>query len=719
MAELPQTVVYIHGIGNQYAPSILKKKWDEALFKIDMGERTRIAYWADIRYPQPLTDGMEEYSMKSQEISRPALSLEVIEEMENLLPYGDEAQSYARVLAKKFVNLDTERHIKTEQFEAKVFPGFLRSYLFRLITKAFIQDTAAYFFDKKQREAMRERLRGILIPEGGPYIVVAHSQGTIIAYDVLRELESSGVKVPLFVTIGSPLGTSEIQDHLLKPLSVPQQVDKWLNFADLFDPVAFDKGLKNEFSPHEKICDKEVHNLDRNPHSSTGYLGTKEVQQAVKDSIGSGFVDPLSSFVIAKNVASDMSDAKKRVLVLIELNEEMSGNTLEEKKAALEKELCSVAKIDPKILKIDPLRRYIAAELTASELHYLSARHKHLKIANIWKNSEKRALLDSSTHVVKAFPAHIGYGATGKDISWAVLDTGIQVDHPHFSTHNNIKGYYDCTRMGEPVKTNASDKNGHGSHVAGIIAGAGNSKQYEKIKGIAPEANLYIYKVLDDDGRGNDSWIIKALDHIACINESSPGLVIHGINLSLGGYFDPSVYGCGHSPICRELRRLWRMGVVVCIAAGNEGRLIVETINGEQDINVDISIGDPANLEEAIAVGSVHKDQPHMHGISYFSSRGPTADGRAKPDVVAPGEKILSCNSNFGGLDYYIKKSGTSMACPHVSGVIAAFLSVRREFIGYPDKVKEVLLSHCTDLKRDRYHQGAGIPNLVMMLTVI
>ncbi len=161
------------------------------------------------------------------------------------------------------------------------------------------------------------------------------------------------------------------------------------------------------------------------------------------------------------------------------------------------------------------------------------------------------------------------------------------------------------------------------------------------------------------------------------------------------------------------------MGVVVCIAAGNEGRLIIETVEGEQELNLDLSIGDPANLDEALAVGSVHKEQPHLYGISYFSSRGPTADGRAKPDLVAPGERIVSCNARFVAkkpATHYVPMSGTSMACPHVSGIIASYLSARREFIGRPDQVKEIVLSHCTDLKRDRYHQGAGMPNLVRML---
>jgi subtilisin family serine protease len=236
---------------------------------------------------------------------------------------------------------------------------------------------------------------------------------------------------------------------------------------------------------------------------------------------------------------------------------------------------------------------------------------------------------------------------------------------------------------------------------------------------MAPHAKLVVYKVLDDKGSGEDAWIIKALDHIAAQNDNhSGGLAIHGINLSLGGPFDSTVYGCGFSPICAELRRLWRGGVLVVVASGNEGQLDVQTTDGEFQLNTAISIGDPANLEECIAVGSVNADQPHLYGVSSFSSRGPTADGRGKPDVVAPGERISSCNSRFrhDGSELYYPESGTSMAAPHVSGMLAAFLSVRREFRGRPDEVKRLLLDTCTDIGRDRYHQGRGIPNLMQML---
>ena len=136
---------------------------------------------------------------------------------------------------------------------------------------------------------------------------------------------------------------------------------------------------------------------------------------------------------------------------------------------------------------------------------------------------------------------------------------------------------------------------------------------------------------------------------------------------------------------------------------------------------MDLTINDPGNADLGITVGATHRNMPHVYGVSYFSSKGPTGDGRLKPDLVAPGERILSCAagkrrqdavSKVGDVDY-VEDSGTSMAAPHVSGVIAAFLSVRQEFIGKPETVKEIFLSTATDLRRDRNFQGQGLVDLM------
>ena len=140
-----------------------------------------------------------------------------------------------------------------------------------------------------------------------------------------------------------------------------------------------------------------------------------------------------------------------------------------------------------------------------------------------------------------------------------------------------------------------------------------------------------------------------------------------------------------------------------------------------------MTINDPGNAERAITVGSTHRDAPHAYGVSYFSSKGPTGDGRRKPDLVAPGERITSCaagraaRGGAGGdgpddTAVYVEDSGTSMAAPHVSGAIAALLSVRREFIGCPEEVKRIVVESATSLGRTAEFQGAGLLDLMRAL---
>ena len=102
---------------------------------------------------------------------------------------------------------------------------------------------------------------------------------------------------------------------------------------------------------------------------------------------------------------------------------------------------------------------------------------------------------------------------------------------------------------------------------------------------------------------------------IAAMNEGSSSLPIHGINLSLGSNFDPANYSCGHTPLCQELRRLWRQGVIICLAAGNEGYSMLRSDSGLIHANMPLSISDPANLDEAIAIGSVHRPAAQIRGF--------------------------------------------------------------------------------------------------------
>ena len=354
--------------------------------------------------------------------------------------------------------------------------------------------------------------------------------------------------------------------------------------------------------------------------------------------------------------------------------------------------------------------------------------------------------MNRSVSTVKADAAHLSFSALGDDIVWAVMDSGIDEQHPHFKQHDNL----DVGPDFDHADFTGSDANpledplGHGTHVAGIIAGglaAGEGtkisgirkykdeddevqtqeQEIERITGMAPHTKLLSLKVLDNSGSGITRNLMRAIDYVQQINGYGRRLKIHGVNMSVGYEFEPEWFACGQSPLCVEVDHLVRSGVVVVVAAGNTGYGWQNVGGRTVSAGLDLTINDPGNAQRAITVGSTHRDSPHVYGVSYFSSKGPTGDGRPKPDLIAPGEKILSCAAGkklatVGRQQkepVYAEDSGTSMAAPHVSGVIAAFLSVRREFIGRSDDVKEIFTSTATDLKRDKTFQGHGLVDLM------
>jgi hypothetical protein len=257
-------------------------------------------------------------------------------------------------------------------------------------------------------------------------------------------------------------------------------------------------------------------------------------------------------------------------------------------------------------------------------------------------------------------------------------------------------------------------RNGHGTHVAGIIGGSG---------GLCPDIQLYDYRVLDEDGRGNEFAVVAALRHILDLTQQAihadptgrtRDIPIHGINLSLALDADVTSDACGWSLVCRVCDELVRAGVVVVAAAGNTGfeDRTGAMLSTGQDFRT-VSITDPGNTDRVITVGSTDPDRPREYGVSYFSARGPTADGRAKPDLVAPGNSITSSYGYRRGDDdrenVAATLSGTSMAAAHVSACAALLMARHRELVGKPDDIKSILTSTATDLRRDRSFQGAGL----------
>jgi serine protease AprX len=248
--------------------------------------------------------------------------------------------------------------------------------------------------------------------------------------------------------------------------------------------------------------------------------------------------------------------------------------------------------------------------------------------------------------------------------------------------------------------------------------GAGVERvELDRISGMAPRAKILSLQVLRDDRTGDVAALLEALEYVQELNRGGRELNVHGVNLSLGYPFDPSWFGTGLSPVCREVDRLVAMGVCVVASAGNTGYGAArDTAGREMRLGFGMTINDPGNAARAITVGSTSL-KPYQTGVSYFSSKGPTGDGRLKPDLVAPGERVVSAGAGSmlaraqehvadAG---YVEDSGTSMSAPHVSGVAAAFLSVHKEFVGRPDDVKRILMKSAGDLGRERTFQGAGL----------
>ncbi len=257
---------------------------------------------------------------------------------------------------------------------------------------------------------------------------------------------------------------------------------------------------------------------------------------------------------------------------------------------------------------------------------------------------------------------------------------------------------------------------GHGTHVAGILAAGPPEKENKKANGnedakkeaqlgICPDIRLYDLRVFTDEGYGDEFTIMAAVQFVRHLNAHKDYTVVHGVNLSLSIAHDVANFACGRTPICEECMRLVDAGVVTVTAAGNYGYISPDkSLNGRGEYH-SISITDPGNAERVLTVGATHRDLPHMYGVSYFSSRGPTGDGRAKPDLVAPGEKITA---PVPGNDWR-RMDGTSMAAPHVSGAAALLMARHAELVGDPMRVKEILCKTATDLGRERYFQGHGL----------
>ncbi|MDO8877636.1 MAG: S8 family serine peptidase [Pseudolabrys sp.] len=286
----------------------------------------------------------------------------------------------------------------------------------------------------------------------------------------------------------------------------------------------------------------------------------------------------------------------------------------------------------------------------------------------------------------------------GREIDWALILPMLEIPH--------VEGKY------------VQPTNEHGTHVAGILSGwwpAAENEENADLFGVCRDLRIFDFRVFDSIGDTDEFIIMAALQVVAHLNRFRDKPVIHGVNLSLSLRHEVMSFACGRTPICDECSRLVGDGVVVVAAAGNQGFNDAETGGGQFGSYRVASITDPGNAEAVITVGSTHRNEPHAYGVSYFSSRGPTGDGRSKPDLVAPGEKITAPIPNCGSK----RMDGTSMAAPHVSGAAALLMARHRELVGRPMKIKDVLCKSATNLGRESNFQGAGMLDILRALQLV
>jgi len=313
-----------------------------------------------------------------------------------------------------------------------------------------------------------------------------------------------------------------------------------------------------------------------------------------------------------------------------------------------------------------------ACEITAATIEALS---KQEDVEQIWPDLPVQAWLNSSVPKISA-PKVWEAGVRGQGIKVAVIDTGIDEAHPDFAGRIMAAKSF--------VSQSAHDDNGHGTHVAGTLAGSG-AKSGGKYMGVAPEATLYIAKALRADGGGSMSNVMAAIEW-AVLEQK-----VQIINLSLGG--SGSCDGTDAlSVLCDEA--VLQAGVVMCVAAGNLGP-------GQK------TIGPPGCARYVITVGAIDDNDR----IAAFSSRGPTADGRNKPDLVFPGVNIIAPQAGgtrLGRLveEGYVTSDGTSMATPHAAGVAALMLQANPQLTA--EQVKTRILAGGVNLGALPNEQGVG-----------
>jgi len=316
------------------------------------------------------------------------------------------------------------------------------------------------------------------------------------------------------------------------------------------------------------------------------------------------------------------------------------------------------------------LRPFVHMHASAEAIQLLE---EDPEVVTIYEDLPVHAYLDAAMPLIQV-PRLWQEGLDGEGVRIAIVDTGLDVEHPDFQ--GRIGSTADFT--GEGI----ADRHGHGTHCASIAAGSGEASS-GRYRGAAPGASLFAAKVLRADGQGMMSDVMAGV-------EWAVGQGVQIVSLSLGG---PGPCD-GTDALCETCEAAVEAGVTLCVAAGNEGP-------------GPYTIGSPGCAPNVITIGACN-DQDR---IASFSSRGPTSDGRAKPDLVFPGVDIIAARAagtSMGKIvdEHYTSASGTSMATPAAAGTCALILQAKPGL--KPQDIKARLMGTAVDLGTNAYAQGSG-----------
>lgn len=368
---------------------------------------------------------------------------------------------------------------------------------------------------------------------------------------------------------------------------------------------------------------------------------------------------------IFENLADQMVKSEGPIPVIVMLNEPASVAVLSHIQSIIgEYQIKYVYNIIPGF----------AATLTSKQIAALAM---DASVKQIEYDAECHALLGTAQTWYGTAKARTDFGVTGdrdgnptsytkNDIVITILDTGIDPNHMDLDG-GKIIAWKDFVNS----RTSPYDDHGHGTHCASIAAGTGDANA--TYKGVAPGAALVGVKVLNAAGSGSTSTIVNGINWVVT-NKATYGIRVLSISIGSTGSSN------GQDAMSVACNNAVNAGIVVCVAEGNSGPAKYTTST-------------PAAAANVITVGAMSDCGENGYFLAYFSSRGPTADNRTKPDICAPGWYITAAKA--GTTNQYVTMSGTSMSTPFTAGTAALMLAANPNLT--PTQIKTDLMTTAQD----------------------